>query len=71
MKLYVVHCKGDVTNNMISIVTIHKTRQGAEDAMENYRDNWHSNINSSPEYSIAVIDTEIDGDLVYDFEDYD
>lgn len=67
MKLYSVNYKGPVSMDEWSIVTIHKTREGAEEAMSSYIENYGENI-ASCEYTIWEIDTDTDSDIVYDYD---
>lgn len=70
MKLYILHYKGELTHDEASIVTIHRTLEGAEKEMDvilkSYNQKGHM-----PEYFITEIDTDtIDSDIIYDYEDY-
>lgn len=67
MKLYSVNYRGSITNNEWAIVTIHKTLESAEDARRKYVKN-HQDLGSyDVEYIIYVIDTDVDTDVVYDY----
>lgn len=73
MKLYVVHCNGEVTNNLISIVSIWKSRESALNAMDKYIENWsnyldHAEHKSIPDYTIDEIDTDTSDNCIYDCE---
>lgn len=71
MKLYTVNYKGSITNYEWSIVTIHKTLQSAEKAVKMYNLNWSEHDLDKPKYVIYVIDTDVDKDIIYDYDDVD
>lgn len=67
MKLYSVNCLGTITNDEWSIVTIHKTLEGAEQAMNQYIKNA-TEYDARLQYTIYIIDTDIDSDVVYSYD---
>lgn len=67
MILYSVNYTGPSTNDQWSIVTIHKTLKGAEEAMNRYIENYGEDIDDC-EYTIWEIDTDTDSDIVYDYD---
>lgn len=69
MKLYSVNYRGPLSNNEWSIVTIHKTLESAEAAKHKYTENYHNSDVYDSEYIIYIIDTDVDDDVVYDYED--
>lgn len=66
MILYSVNYKGDLTNYEWSIVTIHKSREGAKEAVERYESNVATNGIDNTEYKIVEIDTDSYDDCIYD-----
>ena len=72
MILYSVNCKGSVTNNEWSIVTIHKSHEGAEETIAKCKDNLSKyNPNSDSQYCIFEIDTDDPWDCIYDYDTLD
>lgn len=67
MILYAVEYSGPNSSYEASIVTIHKTQEGAEKAMESYKVNA-SDYYTDVKYRIVEIDTDIDNDTIYDYE---
>lgn len=70
MKLYIVHYIGPLTSGDPSIVSIHKTVEGANAAMKNYHSNMSNNSEDKFTYTIEEINTDVDEDKIYDFERY-
>lgn len=68
MILYSVNYKGSLTNDEWSIVTIHKSEEGAKEAMERYESNVATNGVFDVEYKIVEIDTDSDYDCIYDYD---
>lgn len=66
MILYAVEYNGPNSNYEASIVTIHKTQEGAEKAMESYQEGVKDY--AEIEYRIVEINTDIDDDIIYDYE---
>lgn len=68
MILYAVSYKGELTNDEWSIVTIHKSLEGATKAKEQYENNVRTQYGTLEDckYDIKEIDTDIDQDCVYD-----
>ena len=66
MILHAVHCRGSITNDEWSIVTIHKSREGAVKAMLQYENNC-SKEDVDNEYCVYEIDTETPNDCIYDY----
>lgn len=66
MILYAVEYNGPNSNYEASIVTIHKTRKGAEKAMKSYQAGVKDY--DEIEYRIVDINTDIDDDIIYDYE---
>lgn len=72
MILYAVNYCGPSSNYDWSIVTIHKTIEGAKKAMKQYRTNMdENNPNNGVEYCIIEIYTDSDYDCIYDYTDVD
>ena len=71
MILYSVNYRGPVTSGEWSIVTIHKSLEGAEKAKAKYENNHMDNIYSDYKYRIVEIDTDYPSDCVYDFDRID
>ena len=71
MKLYSVNCKGPLTNDEWSIVTIHRSLKGAKGAIKRYIENNENNSNKNCEYIIYVIDTDEESDVIYDCDKID
>lgn len=67
MILYAVEALGDITNSEPSIVTIHKTKVGATNAMIKYEKNCKQS-GADTLYSIYEIDTDSNNDCIYDFD---
>lgn len=68
MILYSVNYKGDLSNYEWSIVTIHKSLEGAEKAKSEYERNWTNNRPEADcEYRIIEIDTDSESDCIYDY----
>lgn len=71
MILYAVHCKGKITNDECSILTIWDSLNAAQNAKDKYIYNWQKNDEDNmPEFSIIEIDTDQNG-LIYDYHWYD
>lgn len=68
MVLYGVNYKGPISSNEWSIVTIHKTEEGANKALKHYNHNCEINGITDSKYKIVKIDTDIDSDIVYDYD---
>lgn len=66
MILYSVNYLGSETSYDWSIVTIHKTLEGAEKARNQYIQNQEKNDGKDYEYCIVEIDTDFDSDCIYD-----
>lgn len=66
MILYAVECKGDITNNEWSIVTIWKDLDTASNYMRKYEFNAEEN-DTNLKYRIKSLDT--DNDCIYDYDD--
>lgn len=71
MKLYSVNCKGPLTNDEWSIVTIHRSLKGAEEARKEYIKNNRDNSEDYCEYIIYIIDTDEESDVIYDCDKID
>lgn len=72
MILYSVHYHGPNSNYEWSIVTIHKTREDAENAMDKYKQNCKDiGIENTVKYCIIEIDTESSDDCIYDYTNVD
>lgn len=67
MILYSINCKAPITNNEWSIITIHKSLEGAEKAMAYYKRNWGTELDEV-KFAIVPINTDIDSDVVYDYD---
>lgn len=69
MILYSVNYYGPNTNYEWSIVTIHKSLEGAEKAKSKYEENWRDNRSEIDyKYRIVEIDTDSPGDCIYDYD---
>lgn len=68
MILYSVNYRGPITSDGWSIVTIHKSLEGAEKAKAQYEQNMKDGNNYNYEYRIVEIDTDYPTDCVYDYE---
>lgn len=66
MILYAIECKGDITNNDWSIVTIWKDLDTASNHMRRYEFNAEEN-DAELKYRIKLLDT--DDDCVYDYDE--
>lgn len=66
MILYSVNYKGPISSNEWSIVTIHKTIEGANKALERYNHNCEIGGYTDSEYKIVKIDTDFNDDIIYD-----
>lgn len=71
MILYSINYKGPITHYEWSIVTIHKSLEGAEKAKVKYENNHENNITSDYEYRIVEIDTDYPSDCIYDYDTID
>lgn len=72
MILYSVNYNGPNSNYEWSIVTIHKSEEGARKAMNRYRtDMDKNNPDNGVAYSIIEIDTDVSWDCIYDYDDVD
>lgn len=70
MILYAVHYVGPVTSYEPSIVSIHTTKQSAEEAKERYVKNGESNGALNYNYFIHDFSTDY-GPVIYDYDDID
>lgn len=70
MILYAVHYFGELSNNTASIVTIHKTRESAEEYKNQYIRNISENDIENIRYTIDEINTDVDNDVIYDYENF-
>lgn len=66
MILYSVNYKGPISSYEWSIVTIHKTIEGANKALERYNHNCEIGGYTDSEYEIIKIDTDSNDDIIYD-----
>lgn len=64
MILYAIEYSGPITDDQWSIVTIHKSKESAEDYMDMYINN--NPKNNLPLYRIKEINTFKDNDIIYD-----
>ena len=71
MILYSVNYLGPQTNYEWSIVTIHKTLEGAEIARNKYINGQEKNNNYDYKYCIVEIDTNDPDDCIYDYDNID
>lgn len=72
MILYSVNYCGPASSYDWSIVTIHKSEEGAIKAMNQYRRQMDENSpNNGVEYCIKEIDTDVPWDCIYDYSDVD
>lgn len=70
MILYNVNYRGPLSNNEWSIVSIHKTLEGAKKAREQYlKNNKENNNRDDYEYCIAKINTDDYNDCVFNYND--
>lgn len=69
MILYSVNYSGPNSQYEWSIVTIHKSEEGAEKAMNQYKQNCKNNDITNVDYCIIEIDTDSDNDCIYDYND--
>lgn len=70
MKLYIIHYIGPLTSGDPSIVSIHKTVEGANAAINNYYRDMIDNSDDKFTYTLEEINTDVDEDIIYDFERY-
>lgn len=68
MILYSVNYSGPISSYEWSIVTIHKTLEGAKNALEKYIENQKKNGNEAFDYCIIEIDTDSSEDCIFDCE---
>ena len=72
MILYSVNYRGHISSGDWSIVTIHKSLEGAEKAKAQYEQNMKDGSNYYDyEYRIVEIDTDYPSDCVYDYDRID
>ena len=72
MILHSVNYKGPNSNYEWSIVTIHKSEEGARKAVNQYRTEMDkNNPDNEVEYSIIEIDTDVPWDCIYDYDEVD
>lgn len=70
MNLYILHYKGELTNNEASIVTIHRSLKGARKEIYKILERYDRK-EKMPEYFITKINTDtIDSDIIYNYENY-
>lgn len=68
MIIYSVNYRGPITNGDWSIVTIHKSLKGAEEAKSQYEENMGHHTDIDYEYRIVEIDTDSPSDCIYDYD---
>ena len=71
MILYSVNYSGPLSGYEWSIVTIHKSLEGAQQAKDQYEENMKINNGSDCEYRIIEIDTDSQSDCIYDYDKVD
>lgn len=72
MILYSVNYKGPASNYDWSIVTIHKSKESAENTMKRYRRQMDENSpNNGVKYCIVAIDTDSENGCIFDYTDVD
>lgn len=71
MILYSTNYKGPLSNDEWSIVSIHKSFEGAEKARKQYIKNNKENNRDNYEYCIAEINTDTSNDCIFNYDDID
>lgn len=70
MNLYILHYRGELTNNEASIITIHRSLKGARKEIYIILERYDRK-EKIPEYFITKINTDtIDSDIIYNYENY-